>query len=78
MAEHWAKAPMPRDQIALFSPTLDDVIGEDHPVRLFDEILRTLDWSAWIAPWGEHSGRPKATGPITARFRDSARNPGRR
>ena len=58
MAHHWAKAPMPRDQIALFSPTLDDAISEDHPVRLFDEILRTLDWSAWIVPCGEHSGRP--------------------
>jgi len=46
MAGDWARAPMPRDQIALFSPTLDDAIGEDHPVRLSDEILRTLDWSA--------------------------------
>jgi len=58
MAQHWAKAPMPRDQIALFSPTLDDAISEDHPVRLFDEILRALDWAAWIVPCGEHSGRP--------------------
>ena len=58
MAQHWAKAPMPRDQIALFSPTLDDAIGEDHPVRLFDEIVRALDWSAWVVPCSEHSGRP--------------------
>jgi len=30
---------MDRRQILLFSPTLDAVISEDHPVRLFDEIL---------------------------------------
>jgi hypothetical protein len=49
---------MPRDQIALFSPTLDDAISEDHPLRLLDEILRTLNWSAWVVPSREHSGRP--------------------
>ncbi len=58
MAQHWAKAPMPRDQIALFSPTLDSAISEDHPVRLLDEILRALDWSAWVVPCSEHAGRP--------------------
>jgi hypothetical protein len=58
MARHWAKAPMPRDQFALFSPTLDSMIGEDHPVRLLDEILRALDWSAWVVPCSEHAGRP--------------------
>jgi len=58
MAGDWARAPMPRDQIALFSPTLDDAIRGDHPVRLLDEILRTLDWSARVVPWSEHSGRP--------------------
>jgi hypothetical protein len=44
MAQHWAQSPMPRDQMTLFSPTLDDAISQDHPVRLLDEILRQQDW----------------------------------
>jgi len=43
----WAATPMDRHQIVLFSPTLDQTIAEDHPVRLFDEILSQLNWSAW-------------------------------
>ena len=58
MALHWAQAPLPREQIALFSPTLEETIGEDHPVRLLDEILRGIDWSAWVTPCGDHRGRP--------------------
>jgi transposase len=38
---------MQREQVSLFSPTLDAMIAEDHPVRLFDELLSTCDWSAW-------------------------------
>ena len=57
-ARHWAEAPTPRDQMVLFSPTLDEVISEDHPVRLLDEILRRQDWSAWVTPCGDHRGRP--------------------
>jgi hypothetical protein len=45
MAIRWAQAPMPREQIALFSPTLDEMIDEDYPVRLLDAILRGVDWS---------------------------------
>lgn len=58
MAQHWAETPMPRDQMVLFSPTLDEAISEDHPVRLLDEILRAQDWSAWVTPCGDHRGRP--------------------
>jgi len=56
MAEHWAQAPMAREQIVLFSPTLEEAISEDHPVRLLDEILRGVDWCSWVTPcawrWG--------------------------
>ncbi|HEY4761057.1 MAG TPA: transposase, partial [Thermoguttaceae bacterium] len=58
MAQHWAQAPMSREQIVLFSPTLEEAISEDHPVRLLEEILRGVDWSAWVTPRGEHRGRP--------------------
>ena len=58
MAEHWAKAPIERNQIVLFSPTLEDVVSQDHPVRLLDEILRKQDWSGWVRPCTDHRGRP--------------------
>ena len=58
MSQHWARAPIERNQAVLFSPTLNDAIGEDHPVRLLDEILRRQDWSDWVKPCGDHRGRP--------------------
>jgi transposase len=58
MAQHWAKTPIERDQIVLFSPTLEDAISQDHPVRLLDEILRQQDWSQWMLPCTDHRGRP--------------------
>lgn len=58
MAQHWAKAPIERSQIVLFSPTLEDAVSQDHPVRLLDEILRGLDWSEWVTPCTDRRGRP--------------------
>ncbi len=43
----WAQPKMQREQVSLFSPTLDAMIAEDHPARLFDELLSTCDWSPW-------------------------------
>ena len=43
----WASTPMDRTQVLLFYPTLEAMIPEDHPVRLFDEILNVCDWSSW-------------------------------
>lgn len=54
----WAERPLSREQIVLFSPTLDSSIDEDHPVRLFDEILRALDWSAWEGNYCSNVGQP--------------------
>ena len=58
MMDYWAKAPMDRNQIALFAPTLDSWIPEDHPVRLFDEILSRLDWSDWESHYFGCVGQP--------------------
>ena len=55
---YWSKAPMDRDQIVLFAPTLDSWIPEGHPARLFDEILSTLDWSQWEAQYVGCVGQP--------------------
>jgi transposase len=56
--EYWDDPPMRREQVLLFCPTLDGSIGEDHPVRLFEEILRSRDWSAWEAEYDGTRGRP--------------------
>ena len=49
---------MDRQQMALFAPTLDAMIGEEDPVRLFDEVLASVDWSAWEAEYHGRLGQP--------------------
>jgi transposase len=56
--DYWARAPMEREQTVLFAPTLDAMISEDHPVRLFDEILAGCDWSEWKAEYHLRRGQP--------------------
>jgi transposase len=56
--DYWAKPALDRHQVLLFSPTLDDSVGNDHPVRLLDEILKGLDWSAWEAAYDGRKGQP--------------------
>jgi transposase len=55
---HWATAPLDRHQVVLFSPTLDDSILPDHPVRLFDEVLRGIDFSQWESMYIRVVGQP--------------------
>ena len=55
---YWSTAPIDREQIALFAPTLDSWIPQGHPVRLFDEVLSTLDWSDWEACYCGQTGQP--------------------
>lgn len=54
----WAQTLRSRDQIILFAPTLDATIGEDHPVRLFDEVLRQLDFTEWERRYFLLDGQP--------------------
>lgn len=56
--DYWAEAPMQRQQMALFAPTLDAMISPDDPVRLVDELLAGLDWSAWEAGYDGKRGQP--------------------
>lgn len=56
--ERWAKPQLERSQARLFSPTLDDMIAADHPVRLVEEILATQDFSAWEAQYVLLTGQP--------------------
>jgi len=56
--ERWAQPRIARDQIVLFSPTLDDSIDAAHPVRLFEETLRRIDFSQWEAQYVLLEGQP--------------------
>ena len=55
---YWQDAPMPRNQLLLFSSTLEERIPLDHPVRLLDEILDELDWTKWEAVYVGKLGQP--------------------
>jgi transposase len=55
---HWATAPLDRQQVTLFAPTLDDSLGGDHPVRLFDEVLRGIDFGDWERQYVLLVGQP--------------------
>ena len=55
---YWAEAPLSRDQLILFPTTLGDSIPEDHPVRLFYEVLSGRDWSAWENHYCGVAGQP--------------------
>lgn len=56
--DYWAKAPERRDQLVLFPTRLDDAVPANAPVRLLDEILRRLDWSAWEQEYDLRHGQP--------------------
>ena len=56
--DYWAKPGLDRQQAMLFYPTLDQSISDNHPVRHLDEILRTLDWSAWEQEYDGRRGQP--------------------
>ena len=55
---HWATAPLDRHQVTLFAPTLDDSLASDHPVRLFDEVLRGIDFGQWDSMYIQVVGQP--------------------
>ncbi len=57
-AGYWAEPAIVREQRMLFSPTLDDMIEENHEVRLLDETLRVMDWSEWESVYKRDRGQP--------------------
>lgn len=54
----WAMPPVGREQMTLFSRSLDDVVPVDHRVRTVDQILRGLDWSRFEAMYCDQLGQP--------------------
>lgn len=55
---YWSEPPESREQLVLFATRLDDAIAGNHAVRLLDEILGRLDWSAWEAEYHGAKGQP--------------------
>lgn len=55
---HWASPRLDRNQVILFSPTLDQSIPDDHPVRLFSETLGAIDFSGWEVYYVRVVGQP--------------------
>ena len=58
MDGYWAQPVIDRHQMPMFSPTLDDLIPEDHPVRIYEEVLRRLDWGDWEMKYHGERGQP--------------------
>lgn len=54
----WAEAPYSRTQLSIFSPSLDDTIPSEHPIRQLDLVLHEMDWSDWEAVYAGHRGQP--------------------
>lgn len=58
MHKRWAHPQQSRSQLAMFSPSLDAMIAQDHSVRQLDEVLLSMDWSDWETRYGSHRGQP--------------------
>lgn len=50
--------PLSRDQLVLFPERLDQIIAQDHCVRMVDDILVRLDWSKWEQLYDGRIGQP--------------------
>jgi transposase len=64
---HWNAAPLDRRQATLFNPTLDDGIADNHPVRLFDEVLGEFDFAGWESDYVLVVGQPPIHPGVLAR-----------
>lgn len=49
---------MPRGQLVLVPTALEELIPPDHPVRLVDEILDSLDWTKYESAYHGRRGQP--------------------
>lgn len=56
--KRWAEPRYPREQYVLISETLDDLVPEEHPIRVLDGFLQELDWSKWEARYHGRRGQP--------------------
>lgn len=54
----WATPPVGRDQLLLFSSSIDEIVPGDHRVRTVEQILRGLDWQCFESQYCDHTGQP--------------------
>ena len=54
----WAEARERREQMVLFAERLDQAVPAGHVVRLLDELLQRINWSAWEAKYDVRLGQP--------------------
>lgn len=57
-SSYWQDAPTPRGQLVLIPTALEELIPQEHPVRLVDEILDKMDWTSWEAAYHGTFGQP--------------------
>jgi len=55
---YWQTPPGARNQIILIPSSLEELIPDDHPVHLLDEILSGLTWTAWGNTYNRKLGQP--------------------
>lgn len=55
---YWADARIDRYSTRVYKPTLDAMIADDDPVRMLDEVLDGVDWSAWEVRYERKRGQP--------------------
>jgi transposase len=55
---YFAQPRLGRDQRILIPNTLEDVIPDDHPVRILDELLAQVDWTPWELRYDGRRGQP--------------------
>ena len=58
MSRRWAQAPYSREQMTLLSPSIDEMIGANHEIRVFEFLLERLDWSEWESAYDENGQPP--------------------
>ena len=53
-----AKPKLERHQLTLFSPSLDDMLQDDHPARILDDLINALDVSEFEKNYHIGRGQP--------------------
>lgn len=54
----WADAPQLRGQMVLFAERLEDALPPEHCVRLLDDVLSKISWTAWEQKYHGLLGQP--------------------
>jgi len=56
--DYWRTTPWDRRQHVLIGATLDEMIEPDANVRIFEDLLKSFDWTEWEAEYPRRRGQP--------------------